>query len=151
MATTRRAVKEDFIEAFKVTSPCQSQLTTTGEKQLLDQIKYDEENTSDSFFCARSPTCRVQRNAVTHPWMVSGIGSVNFHCPRQTLLHPGLFLMAAEEHWILSDGHRRMMHRWPKEKGIWFNSLELPTLAQSQSLRTTWYRSLEQIKISNSA
>ncbi|XP_077717098.1 uncharacterized protein LOC144291444 isoform X7 [Canis aureus] len=42
MATTRRAVKEDFIEAFKVTSPCQSQLTTTGEKQLLDQIKYDE-------------------------------------------------------------------------------------------------------------
>ncbi|XP_077717099.1 uncharacterized protein LOC144291444 isoform X8 [Canis aureus] len=68
MATTRRAVKEDFIEAFKVTSPCQSQLTTTGEKQLLDQIKYDE---------------------VTHPWMVSGIGSVNFHCPRQTLLHPG--------------------------------------------------------------
>ena len=38
----------------------------------------------------------LQHLSVTHPWMVSGIGSVNFHCPRQTLLHPGLFLMAAE-------------------------------------------------------
>lgn len=33
-----------------------------------------------------------------------------------------------------------MMWNWPKEKGIWFTSLELPTSAQSQSLGTTWHR-----------
>lgn len=45
-------------------------------------------------------------------------------------------------HWTLTDGHGRMMQNWPKEKGIWFDSLELPTVAQGQCLRTTWYRYL---------